>query len=515
MSVGAAAAELQAALAAMSDEQARTPRGFAAQENIMAAYATYGSPGLAATATPQVAEPDPAFRGQHFSTHGAKQSEKPPQRSAAASQLLLPSGVQSFPASRNTATQYTMSQADAPQARYSQGTAPEPPSMARHMIWPPLPPGPPTPEPPASLQLDTYNTTPTHNIELNQARLLPTAATSAVCGTTSEQHATGPIAGHPGGKQLNMAELAVLRTCLPNIDHIPDELLMRLDPAVLVELNKASQPAGSSDMQSIAAQAAAAAAAHYALAPQQHRETDPGVKMARNLEALRDNPAEVLAGLDDRCQTLHNARFLGGSVCSAKKLWLAAREALCLEGISPLSNYDLASTGLGGCVTARGWQEIHTPGSTQLTLKLFSSSNMTSSTTGTRRLTLADGDSAISIGEHMKDIADLAELKHAIWAVCRATHFALPWNHSFNAIEGFLHTTNFAATELNSKANRASILSDFVNYIFGLNAGAWQQKESFLSTGEIKTLWGEWYGSRPASLFIASQADSSGQGPAT
>jgi hypothetical protein len=64
-----------------------------------------------------------------------------------------------------------------------------------------------------------------------------------------------------------MAELAVLRTCLPNIDHIPDELLMRLNPAVLVELNKASQPAGSSDMQSIAAQAAAAAAAHYALAP--------------------------------------------------------------------------------------------------------------------------------------------------------------------------------------------------------------------------------------------------------
>ncbi len=70
--------------------------------------------------------------------------------------------------------------------------------------------------------------------------------------------------------------------------------------------------------------------------------------MARNLEALRDNPADVLAGLDDRCQTLHNA------VCSAKKLWLAAREALGLEGISPLSNYDLASTDLGGCVTARG-----------------------------------------------------------------------------------------------------------------------------------------------------------------
>ncbi len=90
MSVGAAAAELQAALAAMSDEQARTPRGFAAQENIMAAYATYGSLGLPATATPQVAEPDPAFIGQHFSTHGAKQSEKPPQHSAPASQLLLP-----------------------------------------------------------------------------------------------------------------------------------------------------------------------------------------------------------------------------------------------------------------------------------------------------------------------------------------------------------------------------------------------------------------------------------------
>jgi hypothetical protein len=73
----------------------------------------------------------------------------------------------------------------------------------------------------------------------------------------------------------------------------------------------------------------------------------------------------------------------------------------------------MSTVGLGGCVTNPGWTELHNPASTSICLKMFSSSNMGSVTTGTKRLTLADGEAAINVGEHLKEIVHMEEFKHA------------------------------------------------------------------------------------------------------
>jgi hypothetical protein len=145
------------------------------------------------------------------------------------------------------------------------------------------------------------------------------------------------------------------------------------------------------------------------------------------------------------------------------------------------------------------------------TLKLYSPSNMSSSTSCTRRLSLADGDRSINVGESLKEISDIEELKLAVRAMCRAAQFALPWNQSYNAIEGFLQSSDYARADLSGRPNRAALLTDFINYALGLNAQAWQQKEDFRSSGELKTLWSEWFSSRPASL-LSSQLDGSNNG---
>jgi len=150
---------------------------------------------------------------------------------------------------------------------------------------------------------------------------------------------------------------------------------------------------------------------------------------------------------------------------------------------------------------------MHNPASPHNTLKLYSSSNMGSSTGATKRLTLADGDRSVNIGDNMREVVDLNEMKLAVRAMCRAVQLIMWWNSSYNAIDGFLHNSNYAFTELNGRSNRAAILSDFINYILGLNAAAWVQKEDFRTSGEIKTIWGEWFGSRPASLLVAADAD--------
>jgi len=296
---------------------------------------------------------------------------------------------------------------------------------------------------------------------------------------------------------------------------MPDAMLVQTDLATLSAIHQsmAQQTAPpplashSLNLAEVAAQAAAAAAAHMGLAAGSQRDEDPGIAMARSLESLRDRPVQVAAGADNRSDQLHPARFLGGTVCSAKKLWREARDHLGLEGIPALANYDMAAIGLGGCVTARAWKELHNPASSSLTVKLFSAANMSSSTGSTRKLSLADGDKSIHVGESMKEIADLNELQLAVRAMCRAAQFVQPWNQSFNAIDGFLQSSDWARAELSGRSNRAALLTDFINYVLGLNAHAWQQKEDFRSSGEIKILWGEWFGSRPASLLSAADQE--------
>jgi hypothetical protein len=173
-----------------------------------------------------------------------------------------------------------------------------------------------------------------------------------------------------------------------------------------------------------------AAAAHLSARP---RNTYPGIKMAKALENLRSHPTVIHTAADDRIDLLHPARFLGGAVCSSKKLWLAARKVISLEGVIPLSSYDMSTVGLGKCVTNRGWTELHSPVATSICLKMFLSSNMGSATAGTKRLTLADGEAAINMGEHLKEIVHMEEFKHAVRAIGRAVAMALPWNRSIDA----------------------------------------------------------------------------------
>jgi hypothetical protein len=310
------------------------------------------------------------------------------------------------------------------------------------------------------------------------------------------------------------ASVAALRTWFPLLHAMPDDMMAATDLATLMVLNKSLQPAaqqGPLDPMSQAAELWAAAAAKIT-GSVQRQEDEPGIAMAKNLEALRLNPLQIPAGRDDRSGILHPARFLGGAVCSAKKMWREAREVIGLDGIPPLSSYDLSAIGLGGCVTMRGFKEMHNPASPHNTLKLYSSSNMGSQTGASRRLTLADGDRSVNIGDNMKEVSDLNEMRLAVRAMCRTAQLVMPWNMSYNAIDGFLHNSNYGYAELNGRSNRAALLTDFVNYVLGLNAAAWVQKEDFLTSGEIKTIWGEWFGSRPASLLAVTSASSTGGG---
>jgi len=223
--------------------------------------------------------------------------------------------------------------------------------------------------------------------------------------------------------------------------------------------------------------------------------------MAKALEQIQQNPVQVAAGPDDRCTVLHPVRFLGGAVCNSVDLFQHARDIMGPEGVTPLASYDTSVFGLPGCVTMRGWKELQNPGSSHLTLKLFSPNNLHSATGSSRRLTLADADGAINVGEHLKEITDLEELKLAMRALCMASLLATPWNHSFFAVDGGLHLIQYGAKELAGFPNRAETLVKFINHVFELNAIAWTQRRPFLTAGEIRIKFPEWLACSTISLL--------------
>jgi hypothetical protein len=167
----------------------------------------------------------------------------------------------------------------------------------------------------------------------------------------------------------------------------------------------------------------ATAATHLSARP---RDTDPGIKMAKALKSLCSHPTVLPAAADDRIELLHPCLSQGGTVCTSKKLWLDARDAIGLEGVLPLSSYNMAMVGLGGGVSKHGWTELHNPASTSLSVKMFCSSDMGTPSAGTKHLTLDDSGAAINVGEHLKEIVHMEELKHASCAASRAMAMALP-----------------------------------------------------------------------------------------
>ena len=141
------------------------------------------------------------------------------------------------------------------------------------------------------------------------------------------------------------------------------------------------------------------------------RARDVEEKLAGNRETLMSNKIQVKAWEDDRWTMLHEARFLPGAACSAAKLWLRGREVLGLSGQAAVSVYDMASVGLAGHVTPKGWLVLGDPGNSSISINLFSISNC-------GKKGVCKGDNFKD--EELRDIAELGELKVAMRALREA-----------------------------------------------------------------------------------------------
>ncbi len=270
---------------------------------------------------------------------------------------------------------------------------------------------------------------------------------------------------------------------LPNLKDLPEAILQKLSPEAVLQLNNAL----GKDIKSAA-------------------KLTVNARLSQNAKKLLPNPTRIEDALDNRRDVLHPARFLGGSTCSTTELWLAARQFLGDKGLVALGNYDLDTLGCGGCVTPKGWEALHNPSSQELKIKMFYLPNVANSSFTAKRVNLADGDEALSIGDNMKEIADDEGFKAALNTAREAMHTVMPWNCSISALVGFMTNTNYLQEDLRNNVKRATILSEFTDYVFGRNALNWENGHPFLYSDELGHAWAQWKGKRIA-LFSGRYGD--------
>jgi len=197
-------------------------------------------------------------------------------------------------------------------------------------------------------------------------------------------------------------------------------------------------------------------------------------KLFQNREKMAS--IQVKEGQDNRLDVLHPARALPGATCTAAKLWLHARSVMGSGGHPALATYDMAAIGLGGCVSAKGWVELHNPSSPSISIKMFSMGGCTSKA---------------SKDEEFPDLEDISELKAAVRVLRGAMAFVHPWNRSIDALENFFIQNSFCFKDLAGMERQTVLLTQFVDYVLVENACRWRGMEPFLSTRDLRNTWSD------------------------
>jgi len=223
---------------------------------------------------------------------------------------------------------------------------------------------------------------------------------------------------------------------------------------------------------------------------------DSSDRLSSNRDTMESTFYAIREGRDNRSTIIDPARYLPGCGASANKIWLTGRDHVGTKGHQPIATYDMAAIGLAGHVTNKGWVELHNPGSSNLTLKLFSINNCTARTARAANTTESD---------NMEEIIELGEFKSALRVLREAMRHVHPWNPTVAALEGFFIQTNFCAANLEGLEKKATILTNFTDYVLKENSNRWRSKESFLSTPDLKGAWDSFFGARPQSMLVKTK----------
>jgi hypothetical protein len=249
------------------------------------------------------------------------------------------------------------------------------------------------------------------------------------------------------------AEIAILKADLQNLSQHPDEFFHSTNLQELISLD--NKLGGSKSAKKLTE------------------------RLAKNLEKAKKVPKQVPAGLDNRADLLHEARFLPGHTCKNTELWLRARELLGLTGQEPVSKYDSEGLGLGGRINSYIWAQLHNPGSKRISIRMLSPP----------ALEAARGDLDKEASHPTRDFENMHDLKMAVHTLRAASRLALPWNFAFETLDLFLSSVQFGEKQSGFWQNNFGFVTKFIDQVINLNAENWDDRQHFLTFADLRGKW--------------------------
>ena len=260
------------------------------------------------------------------------------------------------------------------------------------------------------------------------------------------------IPKHKFGKRTK-TEIEMLRQNFPNLKQNPDEIFRTLSVTELIRLDTKLSKDGKSNK----------------------KLTE---KLQKNFEKSK-NVGKVKAGDDNRHDTLHEARFLGGHTCKHTEIWLQARKNVGISGLDPIARYDVETIGLSDKINCNIWNILHNPGSRDLSIRLFAPEALKSARGS------EDKESALP----KKEFDSVDEIRTGLASLRIASQLIYPWNLSITTLEFFLNTVNFGERDITNKKEKITFLSDFIDEVLLRNAEAWDDSNGFCDTDKISNKW--------------------------
>ena len=250
------------------------------------------------------------------------------------------------------------------------------------------------------------------------------------------------------GRPWNQEEMAGFRKLWPGLTHVPDSAIFTASRTELANMGRG-------------------------------RAKESKVISTRQIKNYERAcaPVRVEAGFDECAGTVHSSRFLRGFIGDPQELWLQARTHMEIEGLSPITNYEMGGQGIGDLLTTPVWEEIHNPGSRLLCLQMLSPKSVETA--------LRNPDKS----ESPKLFDTLGELKTAVITLDTAILRVMPWNHAFRTLALYLVSTNYGDSELGGKSSKVQVLTGFVNEVMLQNAKAWVEKRKYFSHQDLVNKW--------------------------
>ena len=250
------------------------------------------------------------------------------------------------------------------------------------------------------------------------------------------------------GRPWNQEEMAGFRKLWPGLTHVPDSAIFTASRTELANMGRG-------------------------------RAKESKVISTRQIKNYERAcaPVRVEAGFDECAGTVHSSRFLRGFIGDPQELWLQARTHMEIEGLSPITNYEMGCQGIGDLLTTPVWEEIHNPGSRLLCLQMLSPKSVETA--------LRNPDKS----ESPKLFDTLGELKTAVITLDTAILRVMPWNHAFRTLALYLVSTNYGDSELGGKTSKVQVLTGFVNEVMLQNAKAWVEKRKYFSHQDLVNKW--------------------------